>query len=103
MKESYRTKRDFYKAQAELERGAKLKAQQELEALKQQILRESEEKKKRYEATVYCSNCMRVSNVLIYPGSKILEGSCVICRVVSSPLKQTLFPVYYYPGQIKLC
>lgn len=91
MKPRYKNKRDQYKAEAEHERYLKQSALIELEKLRKECEAKKKEEAKRYSARVYCSNCCEVHNVSIPPGTEIINGDCVNCRVRSSKLNQTLF------------
>lgn len=88
----------YHKAEAEL---AQAKARTErlqrekvdlerklAEAQKPKPEAKKEKEVKRYSATVYCTNCRWVSDVLIPEGVTIKEGDCVHCRV-----RQVLMPV----------
>lgn len=55
---------------------------------------QSKNETKRYEATIYCKNCMRVTNVLIAQGTTLTDSDCAYCRV-----RYMLFPVITYPGK----
>ena len=97
MKAKYKNKRDFYKAEAEHSADAAKMWRESAEANRKELeeYKKScqENKKKRYSAIVYCTNCQVVSSVLISPGVKISEGDCVECRVRNCQL-----PVKKYPG-----
>ena len=100
MRQTYKNKRDFYKAEMEKERSQKEALQRELDAKIKKEAEKKKQEKERYEFTVYCSNCFYVNDVRILNGIEIINGDCTHCRVRSSALKQTLFPVVSYPGKI---
>ena len=83
-----------YKKQAEANLNRALTAEQEARRYKEQLDKKAAEDKKRYSATVYCTNCLHVNNVSIPPGVKISEGDCVTCRV-----RGTQLVVMDYPGK----
>lgn len=70
-----------YKYQAEQATLEKNRMEIELKRLQDAEKKRAEESKKRYSATVYCTNCMEVNSVSIPAGVSITEGDCVTCRV----------------------
>ena len=101
MKESYKNKRDFYKAQAEVN----LQRAEEAERTVQRFLdekRKSEEQKpvpkkdEWYPVTVYCKNCKYVSNYNVRKGIPVAQAGCVVCEMKGEDI---LFPVVSYPGK----
>ena len=97
---SYKKEAEKLKTENELKRQANEFLEKQLKTANDKLKAIDEEKKKRYSAYVYCSNCTVVSSVSIPPGVAIVEGDCVNCRVRSSQLRQTLFLVTKYPGMI---
>lgn len=99
MRPRYKNKRDQYKA--ELEAALKREKEANDTIYRERMWRQEadakreKENKARYSATVYCMNCMIVSNVSIPPGVTIQEGDCVVCRV-----RGKLLPVKTYPNKI---
>lgn len=70
-----------YKQEAEEQSRARDMAERKLRILEAAEKKRAEDSKKRYSATVYCTNCMQVNSVSIPPGVSIEEGDCVTCRV----------------------
>jgi hypothetical protein len=99
MKQAYKNKRDYYKAEAQQERIAKELAQERLAALEKKCADAKKVDQQRYEAIVYCNNCMHVKEVRVPIGLRIDEGDCTNCRVRSCVLNKTLFKVVSYPGK----
>lgn len=95
MRKQYKNKRDFYKAQMEEAQRQRQWEKERADNLAKKLEEKKELEKKRYSATVYCTNCMVVSNVSIPPGVTIKEGDCVHCRVRNCQL-----PVVDYPGKL---
>jgi predicted RNase H-like nuclease (RuvC/YqgF family) len=103
-----RYKNQKQKLKAELETERKL-SQKKSETIQQLTARLSEKRKqeeeakkkatetKRYNAIVYCKNCMQVNEVRISEGSLISHVDCVYCRV-----RGELLPVVWYPGKIRV-
>ncbi|MEK6879322.1 MAG: hypothetical protein AABY22_06925 [Nanoarchaeota archaeon] len=93
MKQGYKNKRDFYKAEAERNETAikmwKESAEQKQKELDEYKKKCEAEKNKRYAKLVYCTNCKEVSSVSIPPGVKLEEGDCVVCRVRNCQLLVT--------------
>ena len=95
MRKTYKNKRDQYKAEAE-QNGIKAERDEaEAQRLRNELNKKAEEAKKRYSATVYCSNCLQVTNIEVAPGVRIDEGDCVVCRV-----RNRLSLVISYLGKI---
>lgn len=57
-----------------------LRLQEIDEAEKARVKKEAEDKKKRWSAVVYCTNCMEVNSVSIPPEVEVERGDCVTCR-----------------------
>ncbi len=97
MRKGNNHKRDFYKRQVETLERERQAYKEKYEKLENDRLKKIEEGKKikRYDATVYCTNCMHVNNVSVPEGLAIKDGDCTYCRV-----KCCLLKVVSYPGKI---
>ncbi|TFC63743.1 hypothetical protein E3O62_02640 [Cryobacterium sp. TMT2-15-1] len=78
--------RNNYKKLAQLESERASAEERRAIALQAQLDAKAAEGKKRYDATVYCTNCLVVNSVSIPPGVRIIEGDCLTCRVRGTQL-----------------
>src|SRR4051794_18010500 len=97
MKQTYKNKRDFYKAQAE----GNLRRAEDAERKLQQIMKEKEQRPtpkedEYYPVTVYCTNCKNVSKYSIRKGIAVTEAGCIVCNMRGENI---LYPVAHYPGE----
>lgn len=99
MNKDYKNKRDLYKAQAEQNLRRAEAAELRLNTLLKKKEAEEKDKAKWYDETIYCSNCQRVEEVIVPPRVALINSACSFCRVASSPLNRTIFPVKSYPGK----
>lgn len=101
MKILYKNKRDFFKAEMDKALGRQKELQDQIERERRWRAEEDKkresDKKSRYSAIVYCSNCQVVSRITIPNGVEIAEADCVFCRVRSSKSHITLCSVKSYP------
>jgi hypothetical protein len=100
MKQAYKNKRDFYKAQSEenLRRAeeAERKLQLFQEKQKQGEQKPTPKQDEYYPVTVYCTNCKNVSNYRVKKGIPVTEAGCIVCNMKGENI---LYPVARYPGQ----
>ncbi len=107
MRQRYKNGKEKLKAELQSAKGDLVRKQMVLDDISRQlkektdlINKQAEEKKKRYSATVFCTNCRYVCNVTVPAGCKVEEGNCIHCQVISRPpISHTLFLVQDYPGK----
>lgn len=96
MKQRYKNKRDFYKAEAEANLRRAEEAERKLQEVEKKKPDQAAKKPEYYNVLVYCRNCQVVSSYGVRKGLTASQAGCIVCEAKGEGI---ILPVRKYPGQ----